>query len=133
MIASSPPRRGELETQALLRLAHVKPDYPMLHVLIAGAMMSMAEVDYPGVLAELAHAEKRNPGDAGIFYLRGKVYVAMNRNQDAVDALRRAIELGPMDPSPYYQLGLTYQKLGQTELAREMLDRMQHLKQSSKP
>jgi hypothetical protein len=38
-----------------------------------------------------------------------------------------------MDPSPYYQLGLTHQKLGQTELAREMLDRMQHLKQSSKP
>jgi hypothetical protein len=42
-------------------------------------------------------------------------------------------ELGPTDRSPCYRLGLTYQKLGPTELAREVLDRMQHLKQSSKP
>ena len=36
-----------------------------------------------------------------------------------------------MDPGPYYQLGLTYRKLGQTELARGILERMQHLKTSS--
>jgi Flp pilus assembly protein TadD len=100
----------------------------MVHVLTARAMLAMDPVDAPAVLAELAQAERSTPNDADIFYLRGRVYVAMNRYQDAVAALQRAIELRPMDPSPYYQLGLTYRKLGQTELARQILDRMQHLK-----
>jgi tetratricopeptide (TPR) repeat protein len=120
--------RPELEAQALRSLARVKPDYPMVHVLTARAMLAMDPVDAPAVLAELAQAERSTPNDADIFYLRGRVYVAMNRYQDAVAALQRAIELRPMDPSPYYQLGLTYSKLGQTELMRQILDRMQHLK-----
>jgi tetratricopeptide (TPR) repeat protein len=118
----------ERETEALRRLARVKPDYPMVHVLTARAMLSIDPVDGPAVLAELAQAEKSTPNDPDVFYLRGKVYITMNRHQDAVAALKRAIELRPMEPSPYYQLGLTYRKLGQTELARQILDRMQHLK-----
>jgi tetratricopeptide (TPR) repeat protein len=120
--------RPELETQMLRQLAHLHPDYPMVNVLIARAMMTMDPVDYPAVLAELARAEKSTPSDADIFYIRGKVLVALNRYQEAVNALRRAIVLRPMDPSPYYQLGLTYRKLGQSDLARQILDRMQHLK-----
>jgi regulator of sirC expression with transglutaminase-like and TPR domain len=54
----------------------------------------------------------------------------MNRYPDALIALKRAIELRPMDPAPYYQLGLTYRKLGRSELARETLERMQHLKET---
>jgi tetratricopeptide (TPR) repeat protein len=123
--------RPELETQTLRRLAHIHPVYPMVHVLTARAMMTMNPVDYPGVLAELAQAETRTPTDGVIFYLRGKVFAAMNRNQEAVIALRRAVALRPMDPGPYYQLGLTYRKLGQTDLARQTLDRMQHLKPSA--
>src|SRR5205085_8183023 len=91
--------RPELEAQALRRLARVKPDYPMVHVLTARAMLAVDPVDSPAVLAELAQAETRTPNDADIFYLRGRVYIAMNRQQDAVAALKRAIELRPMDPS----------------------------------
>jgi Flp pilus assembly protein TadD len=120
--------RPELETQMLRRLAHLHPDYPMVNVLIARAMMTMDPVDHPAVLAELAKAEKSTPADADIFYIRGKVFVALNRYQEAITALRRAITLRPMDPSPYYQLGLTYRKLGQLDLSRQILDRMQHLK-----
>ncbi len=120
--------RPELETQTLRRLARVHPDYPMVNVLTARAMMTINPADYPAVLAELAQAEKSAPSDPEIFYLRGKVYIATDRYQEAVTALRRAITLGPMDPGPYYQLGLTYRKLGETGLARQMMDRMQHLK-----
>jgi tetratricopeptide (TPR) repeat protein len=123
--------RPELETQTLRRLAHIHPDHPMVNILTTRAMMTMDPVDYPGVLAELAQAETRTPGDADIFYIRGKVFLAMNRYQEAVTALRRAIALRPMDPGPYYQLGLTYRKLGQTDLAGQTLDRMQHLKQAA--
>ena len=118
----------ELETKTLRALARVKPDYPMVHVLTAKAMMTVEPVDPPGVLAELAQAEKSAPKDPDIFYLRGKLYIVMNRYQDAVSALKHAIELRPMEPGPYYQLGLTYRKLGEVELARQTLERLQHLK-----
>jgi tetratricopeptide (TPR) repeat protein len=120
----------ELETRTLRGLARVNPDYPMVHVLTARAMLTVDPLDAPGILAELALAEKKAPRDADVFYLRGKVYIAMNRYPDALIALKRAIELRPMDPAPYYQLGLTYRKLGRSELARETLERMQHLKET---
>lgn len=123
--------RPEEEAEVLRRLARVKPDYPMIHVLTARALITADPVDYTAVLAELAQAEKSAPADPDVFYLRGKAYLALNRSQNAVTALNRAIELRPMDPGPYYQLGLTYRKLGQTELARQILDRMQHLKQTA--
>jgi Flp pilus assembly protein TadD len=83
------------------------------------------------VLDELSLAENKAPSDPEVFYLRGRAYLAMNRNDEAVAALRRAIELAPMDPGPYYQLGRLYEKLGNTELSKELLTRMQFLK--SKP
>src|SRR5437667_12093151 len=100
----------------------------MIGVLTARAMMNQDPVDYPTVLRVLAQAEKTAPGDADIFYLRGKAYAATGRSQEAIAALRRAIELRPMDPAPYYQLGLTYRKAGQVELSRQVLSRMEHVK-----
>jgi protein O-GlcNAc transferase len=123
--------RPELEIETLRKLAQVKPDYPMVHVLSARAMLNVDPVDYPAVLRTLAQAEKSTPNDADIFYLRGKAYVATGRSEEAVAAFQRAIELRPMDPSPYYQLGLVYSKLGQVELARQTLSRMAHVKQAA--
>jgi len=91
------------------------------------------QVDYPGVLPEVAAAEKGAPNDVEIYHLRGKAHIAMNRHQDAVAALKRAIELAPLNPNPYHQLGLTYRKLGQTELACQILDCMQHLNGAGTP
>jgi len=124
--------RPELETQTLQKLASVKPDYPMVGVLTARAMMTQDPVDYPAVLRILAQAERSSPGDAEIFYLRGRAYAAIDRNQEAIAALRRAIELRPMDPAPYYQLGLAYRKAGQAELSRQILSRMEHVKKAAK-
>jgi tetratricopeptide (TPR) repeat protein len=121
--------RPEQEVQTLRRLAAMKPGYPMLHVLTARAMLMIDPADHPAVLAELVQAEKRTPNDAEIFYLRGKCYLAMNQPREAVAALEHAIELAPLDPGPYYQLAMTYRRLGQTEAARRILDRMQFLKQ----
>ena len=124
--------RPELETQTLQKLAGVKPDYPMVGVLTARAMMTQDPVDYPAVLRVLAQAEGSSSGDADIFYLRGKAYAAIGRNPEAIAALRRAIELRPMDTAPYYQLGLAYRKVGQAELSRQVLSRMEHVKKTAK-
>jgi tetratricopeptide (TPR) repeat protein len=123
--------RPELEIETLRKLAQVKSDYPMVHVLTARAMLNVDPVDYRAVLRTLAQAEKSTPNDADIFYLRGKAYVATGRSEEAVAAFQRAIELRPMDPSPYYQLGLVYRKLGQVDLARQTLSRMEHVKQAA--
>jgi hypothetical protein len=37
-----------------------------------------------------------------------------------------------MDPAPYYQLGLAYRKVGQAELSRQVLSRMEHVKKTAK-
>jgi tetratricopeptide (TPR) repeat protein len=121
--------RPDQEVETLRKLARVKPGYPMIHILTAQAMLTLDPVEYPKVLAELALAQKTAPNDPDIFYLRGKVYLATNAYQEAVTALKRAIELRPMEPGPYYQLGLTYRKLGQADLAKQVLDRMTYLRQ----
>ena len=119
----------QLESQTLAKLARVKPDYPMIHVLTAQAMLTMDPVDYAKVLTELAAAEKIAPNDPDIFYLRGKALAAMKRFREAVTALKRATELRPMDPNAYYQLGLTYQKMGEAALAHDTLERLRYIRQ----
>ena len=118
------------EVRILQELAERRPDYPMIHVLIARAILNQDPADYAKALDELSLAEKSAPSDADILYLRGKVYVATNRYEEGVAALERSIELNPMDPSPYYQLGLVYKKLGKAEKARQTLARMQVVKQN---
>ena len=119
--------RAEQEIRALHDLERVKPDYPMLHVLRAQAMRTMESPDYRQILQELATAEKSTPNDADIFYLRGKTYIDLNQYPEAIAALERAIELRPLDPGAYYQLGLLFRKTGNTSLAREMMERFEYL------
>jgi tetratricopeptide (TPR) repeat protein len=90
--------------------------------------MTMDPIDHAKVLEQLARAEKSTPGDPDIFYIRGKVYTATRRYDEAVTAFKRAIELRPMDPGAYYQLGRVYNLLGRKQLAREVLARMEHVK-----
>ncbi len=122
--------RSEQKAGILRDLAQRQPDYPMIHLLIARALLDADPANYPMVLKELVLAERSGPSDGEVFYLRGKVYAAMNRYEEAAAALERAIELNPMDPSPYYQLALAYRKLGKMEQARQTLARMQVVKQN---
>ncbi len=129
-LADARRKMGEPEsaTQALKKLAQRKPDYPMVHVLVARSMLDETRVDDAGVLAELVEAERAFPTDFEVYYLRGKVYMSMGKYREAIMALRHAIELQPTEPSAHYQLGLAYQRLGQTVLAKEEFARMKHLK-----
>ena len=118
-------------TATLRQLAQRQPDYPMLHISIAQAMLAEDTVDRQGVLRELADAEKLTPGDYDVLYLRGKVLALMNQFKEAEIALRRAVVLRPTEPSPHYQLGLAYRKSGQETLARQEFELVEHLKQQS--
>jgi tetratricopeptide (TPR) repeat protein len=118
----------DLQVAVLQELNRRKPDYPMVHIAMVTALMDVSSVDYPRVLRELAEAQKLTPDDPDIYYLRGKVYVAAERYEEAVAELCHSIELRPLETTPYYLLGLTYRRLGRNELAKEVLERMKHLK-----
>jgi len=120
-----------LATAMLRKLAERKPDYPMLHIVIAQSMLDENPIDYPGALHELAQAEKTSPDDYDVYYLRGKVCTSIHEYQKAVAALQRAIELRPTESAAYYQLGLAYRKSGQLSLASKQFETVEYLKSQS--
>ncbi len=126
------------EVAALRALASRKPDYPMIHLLIARALLNVEPLDFPAATRELELAEKESPSDPDAFYLRGKMYATAGRYADAVAPLRRSIALASqsdaIDPGPYYQLAKVYQKIGKPELAREQFEQVKYLESlSQKP
>lgn len=130
MLAESYRNMGEpsLATAALGMLALRKPDFPMVHLMKAQSMLAEEVVDYPGVLEELAQAEKVSPTDYDVFVLRGKVLVSLEKYDEAIAAFGRAIELRPAEAGAYYQLGLAYRKLGQPVLAKKQFNAVEYLK-----
>ena len=117
----------KLATDTLRKLARSKPDYPMLHLVIARSISQQDPVDSAGVLEELDLAEKAAPDDYEVYYLRGKVYLGMKKFTEAIASLLRAIELRPTDSSAHYQLGLAYTKSGQPALAGRQFETVKYL------
>lgn len=132
-LADAARKMGDVEQElaALHELERYKPEYPMIHVLLARAMLNQEPANYPKILEELSLAAKDAPKDPDIFFLRGKVYIALGRYDEALPALLRSIELRPTEPSPYYQLARVYQKLGQPEMAREQFERVKYLESAT--
>jgi Flp pilus assembly protein TadD len=49
----------------------------------------------------------------------GRALIQQGRLSEAVEHLRRAVELAPKNPEPHYQLALAYRRLGKTQEASE--------------
>ena len=123
---------ADQEVAALRGLERRKPEYPMIHVLTARAMLNGSAPNYPDVLEELSMAAKDAPNDPDVYFLRGKTYAAVGRYEQALACLQRSIELRPTEPSAYYQLARLYQKLGKSDLAKEQFERVKDLENAGK-
>jgi tetratricopeptide (TPR) repeat protein len=117
----------KLATETMRKLAQRKPDYSMIHLVIARSISQEDPVDSAGMLQELELAEKAAPEDYEIYYLRGKVYLGMSKFPEAITSLLRAIELRPADSSAHYQLALAYNKSGQRALAARQFEAVKYL------
>lgn len=106
----------------------LQPDYPMVDSMIAQAMLAQEHPDLKEVLSVLKRAESKTPDDADNFYLEGKTLVALERYVDAANAFETAVRLRPGESNLYYQLGLTYQKLGRADLAQKQFDTLKQLR-----
>jgi tetratricopeptide (TPR) repeat protein len=118
-------------TQTLRRLAERQPDYPMIHVAIGESMLAEEPVNLEGVLEQVRQAEKASAADYDVYYIRGKVYLAMHNYDMAITALRRAIELRPNESAAHYQLGLAYRKANREALAKQQFETVEYLKSQS--
>ncbi|HTU47254.1 MAG TPA: tetratricopeptide repeat protein [Bryobacteraceae bacterium] len=132
-IADAARKTGDAaqEVLALNELERHKPDYPMIHVLLARAMLNQQPPEYSKILDELSIAARNTPNDPDVYFLRGKIYVALGRYEQALPALQRSIELRPTEPSAYYQLARVYQKLGRTDLAKQQFERVKYLESAN--
>jgi tetratricopeptide (TPR) repeat protein len=116
------------ELRVLEDLAANRPDYPMIHVLLAQSRLTLHPVEHERVLQDLERAQQADPNDPEIYALRGRVYLEMKRYGEAAEALQRAVEGWPASSETRYLLGRAYHFLGDEQRAKEEFARVEHLK-----
>ncbi len=104
------------------------PNHPTAHQARALANMDLKR--YEAVIADTTHAIEgsnypahlhamsgmpKNEHDAKLYYLRGVSKTNLNRIEEAVEDLERAIVLNPGDANTHYRLGVARLQLGRHE------------------
>jgi tetratricopeptide (TPR) repeat protein len=79
--------------------------------------------DFDGAIALLEPVLARNPADANAHFYVGLARVGKQQYREAVESLTRVTELQPDFPGAWLELGICYDKLGQTEKALSAYDR----------
>jgi serine/threonine-protein kinase len=79
--------------------------------------------DWNGGRADLEKALALNPGDGQVQLSYGRLMVALGRVDEALAANRHAVELDPLAPLAWAQLGRAYNFVGRYPEARQALDR----------
>ena len=69
--------------------------------------------EYVKAFETLEKELKSYPQNSQLYYYRGLVYEAMNRNSAAISDFQKATEYDPSNYMSYYQLGKTYEKIGE--------------------
>lgn len=82
---------------------------------------------YAQAEAELGWVCSRDESSGSAFYYRGEALNRLGRYDEAITAVRRAIDLMPDDPRPYYTLGHLYDRRHDLEEAAEMYRTAQRL------
>jgi predicted Zn-dependent protease len=91
---------------------HPAPDPRVSGAALAAAEARARDGDLASAVALLADAEKKEPNDARLPFRRGEWLRELGRGEDAIAAWRRALALDPQVALTYFQIGRTYQELG---------------------
>jgi len=91
--------------------------HPAPDVRVSGAALAAAEEraragDLASAVTLLTDAEAREPNDARLPFRRGEWLRELGRPEEAIAAWRRALVLDPQVALTYFQIGRTYQRLG---------------------
>ncbi len=111
-------QRHHQEARAIfLRVLELRPDLPDAHYGLATVCYHQGDV--LGAAHHFKEVTRHDPLRAGAFINLGALYNHLGREDDAVIALRRGIQLDPHRSEGYYNLGLVYRRVGQLDLAAE--------------
>jgi len=89
-------------------------------------LASLGRIDEANALYEQAALKSAasNPKDAAMnYYNMGVTYINAGKNEEAANALKKALEADPTYSEAHYQLGLTYLGMGDMEASLEQLKR----------
>jgi tetratricopeptide (TPR) repeat protein len=95
----------------------------------------VAELDagkYDDAIKVLNDACAANPNDAIMFLNRGFAFNELKRYKEGLSDLSRSITLDPKKADAYFNRALSYQKLGQPDLANQDIEKGKELKAKAK-
>jgi predicted Zn-dependent protease len=95
-----------------LPASHPAPDPRVSGPALAAAEARARAGDLAGAIEGLAAAEAHEPNDARLPFRRGEWLRELGRREDAIAAWRRALSLDPQVALTYFNIGRSYQELG---------------------
>ena len=104
----------------------IAPEKPRTYYQLALAKVIQGDVD--GAKQSLVKALVADEQYAPAYTELGDLLMQQGRFAEAVEPLRKAIQYGPTQESPYYLLTRVYARLGQKRQSDEMLQRYQEVK-----
>jgi len=106
----------------LRRSVEMNPALPMVHGLLGRTLMSLG--DPRGAAEELRRALQADPNDFDANLFLGVLLKQDNALEEAMARFEKAASLRPDEPAAAYQVGALRLRFGQTEGAREVLERV---------
>lgn len=95
-----------------LPASHPAPDPRVSGPALAAAEARARAGDLASAVALLADAETREPNDARLAFRRGEWLRELGQREEAIAAWRRALALDPQVALTYFNIGRSYQELG---------------------
>jgi tetratricopeptide (TPR) repeat protein len=92
------------------------------------SIRGIAPLDQEASVARLELSIKNKPDLIEAHYLMGEIYFGQREWQSAIEAYQKTINQDPDHMEAHYKLGLSLQRVGQTDRARAALKRFQELK-----
>jgi Tfp pilus assembly protein PilF len=108
-------RNPEKARQLYLQALGLKGDSPDVHYGLATVCFQLK--DWPSAAHHFKEVTRLDPLRAGAYINLGALYNLLDQLDDAIPALRRAIQLDSHRAEGYYNLALVYRRKGQNELA----------------
>jgi predicted Zn-dependent protease len=102
------------------------PDRSKTDPVLADANQLAGDGDIAGALALLEEAERLEPYDPRVPYLRAELLEASGRTRESIGAYRRALAIDPSVALVYYRIGMAYLSLGDRHKATFYLEQAIH-------
>jgi TolB-like protein/Tfp pilus assembly protein PilF len=119
--------RLSLAEGAVQQALRLRPDAGEVHLARAEELYR-GYVDYAGALAELEIARRSLPNDPRIFELKGYIERRQNRQEEALQSLKRALDLDPRNVFTLHQIAISYGALRRYAQEIQVLDRVLAIK-----